>query len=284
MKRLLFAALTIYLHLSNFSFGFINQERLHSRKFNTIYGQGGLSSSYTFNDSIPSTTKEDQRTNTNTDDISSKNVSRGQGLTIAIVGAGVGGLSIASRIASSPETPPNTKVIILEKNSADMIGGRCGSFFRDVPGIGRFRFERGPSLLLLKDVYLNLFKDCGVDVNSKDFDLQIEQCAPAYQVVFDDGDAIQLGFPGNIEFANSQKLNRDQIKDLEKVSRDKMNEYEINGAVKWDQYMQSTAAFLECGLPNFIQEKLDLKSFPAFINEATREGFKVCLQEMKSKE
>ncbi len=195
-------------------------------------------------------------------------LSRGnkKGPTIAIVGAGVGGLSVASRIASSPKAPPNTKVIILEKNTADMIGGRCGSFFREVQGIGKFRFERGPSLLLLKDVYLNLFKDCAADAED-DFDLRIEQCAPAYQVVFDDGDAIQLGFP--------KALNSNELDKLEHISRNKMNEYEQGGAAKWDEYMQCTAAFLDCGLPNFIQEKLDIKSFPSFIYQATRGGFKV---------
>lgn len=198
------------------------------------------------------------------------------GLTIAIVGAGVGGLAVASRIASSPDIPPNTKVVILEKNSAEMKGGRCGSFFRDVPGIGTFRFERGPSLLLLKDAYLDLFKDCGVDVNNEEeFDLRIEQCAPAYQVVFDDGDAIQLGFPKNVDSADKEQLHRNEIDELEEISRNKMNAYEHDGAMKWDEYMKATAAFLDCGLPNFIEERFDLKSFPSFVSQATREGFKV---------
>jgi hypothetical protein len=187
--------------------------------------------------------------------------------TIAIVGAGVGGLSIASRIAASPDLPPSTKIVILEKNSHEKVGGRCGSFFRDVPGFGKFRFERGPSLLLLRDVYLDLFRDCGKD--AKDFGLGIKQCNPAYQVVFDDGDAIQLGFPKKAVLIN------DNVKKLEEISRRKMDEYENNGSTKWDEYMRATEAFLDCGLPNFIEERFDLKSFPSFIIEATRDGLKV---------
>ncbi len=182
--------------------------------------------------------------------------------TVAIIGAGVGGLAVASRIKN--ELGPSTKVIILEKNSKDKVGGRCGSWSIE-NDLGTFRFERGPSLLLLKDVYLDLFKDCRKD--PKDFNLEIEQCYPAYNVVFEDGDVIQLGF--------SKKSLNENMKKLEAASRQKMDAYEENGAERWDEYMRCTAAFLDCGLPNFIEEELDLKSFPSFITEAVRDGFKV---------
>jgi phytoene dehydrogenase-like protein len=86
------------------------------------------------------------------------------------------------------------------------------------------------------------------------------QCAPAYQVIFEDGDCIELGFPtGTMNERNQQ-------------SRLKMNSYEPNGAIKWDDYMRTMAAYLDCGLPNFIEERLDLASFPAFVIEALRDG------------
>eukprot|EP00522_Entomoneis_paludosa_P002673 CAMPEP_0172473010 /NCGR_PEP_ID=MMETSP1065-20121228/68640_1 /TAXON_ID=265537 /ORGANISM="Amphiprora paludosa, Strain CCMP125" /LENGTH=469 /DNA_ID=CAMNT_0013231179 /DNA_START=48 /DNA_END=1457 /DNA_ORIENTATION=- len=50
-----------------------------------------------------------------------------------------------------------------------------------------------------------------------------------------------------------------------------MNALEENGALKWDEYMTTCEAFLECGLPNFIEERLDLPSFPAFIVQSLRE-------------
>jgi hypothetical protein len=54
-----------------------------------------------------------------------------------------------------------------------------------------------------------------------------------------------------------------------------MNSYEKDGAAKWDEYMRATSAFLDCGLPNFIEEKLDLLSFPSFLTEALRDFGKV---------
>ena len=50
-----------------------------------------------------------------------------------------------------------------------------------------------------------------------------------------------------------------------------MNEWEPNGHEKWVQYLDTCAAYLDCGIPNFIEEKLELTSFPAFIWEALRE-------------
>jgi phytoene dehydrogenase-like protein len=188
---------------------------------------------------------------------------------VVVVGGGVGGLACASRIAfSCKELQHRTKVLVLEKNPKEMVGGRCGSFYRNVEGLGTFRHERGPSLLLLKDVYLDVFSDC--DKRAADFGLEFKQCSPAYQVVFEDGDTIQLGFPRDLKGNVS-------LQEAEQRSREKMNSYENNGAAKWDEYMQSTEAFLNCGLPNFIEEKLDLGSFPSFLIEAMKDGMKVSL-------
>jgi phytoene desaturase (3,4-didehydrolycopene-forming) len=60
----------------------------------------------------------------------------------------------------------------------------------------------------------------------------------------------------------------------ELLSRAKMNAFEPNGAAKWDEYMTACAAFLDCGLPNFIEERFDIKSFPAFLQQALRAGAK----------
>ena len=177
---------------------------------------------------------------------------------VIVVGGGVGGLAVASRIASVSDV---CQVIVLEKNK--FLGGRCGSF-AVATDKGTFRHERGPSLLLLKGVYDELFRDCSPGKSARDYGLDIKQCIPAYQVVFEDGDRIDLGFP--------KACNQQEMKELELKSIAKMESYEANGASKWDEYMVSAAAFLDCGLPNFIEEKFDLASFPAFLREALR-GF-----------
>ena len=178
---------------------------------------------------------------------------------VIIVGGGVGGLASAARIASSA-LEEQIEVLIVEKNG--QLGGRCGSFSVSTAK-GEFRHERGPSLLLLKDVYLDLFRDCSNNQkNASHYGLEMAQCAPAYQVVFEDGDRIELGFPSGSQ----------QHQDAERYSRLKMDGYEPNGATKWDDYMRTMAAFLDCGLPNFIEERLNLMSFPAFVMEALRDG------------
>jgi phytoene dehydrogenase-like protein len=185
--------------------------------------------------------------------------------TVAVVGGGVGGLATAARIKAEADAKVSNsvKVVLIEKNSSKMAGGRCGSFYVQNDK-GMFRHERGPSLLLLKDVYLELFSDCGK--SAEDFGLKMVQCKPAYQVVFEDGESIMLGFPEN----EDKKLWA-----MEKMSRDRMDAFEVNGASKWDEYMQNTQAFLDCGLPNFIEERLDLQSFPSFIKESLKDGLKV---------
>lgn len=176
---------------------------------------------------------------------------------VIIVGGGVGGLATAARVASASRDLP-LEVLILEKNGH--VGGRCGSFSVSTEK-GNFRHERGPSLLLLKDVYIDLFRDCSNNAkNASDYGLNMKQCDPAYQVIFEDGDCIELGFPTGV-------MNK-----AEQQSRLKMNSYEPNGAIKWDNYMRTMAAYLECGLPNFIEERLDLASLPAFLIEALRDG------------
>ena len=199
---------------------------------------------------------------------------------VIVIGAGVGGLATAARIRSSmsasslDENASEVEVFVLEKNGRDQLGGRCGSFDVTINDIGTFRHERGPSLLLLKEEYERLFEDCSVgdnDARSADgynsaaekFGLVMKQCIPAYQVVFDDGDAVQLGFPSS-EYSSGAM----------QASVDKLNSFETNGASKWNEYLNTCAAFLDCGLPNFIEEKLDLTSFPNFLWEALRDGGK----------
>lgn len=177
---------------------------------------------------------------------------------VIIVGGGVGGLSIAARIA-----PLAREVHIFEKNAR--IGGRCGSFHVSVPYInGTFRHEYGPSLLLLPHVYEQLFTDCGTTAQA--CGLEMKQCVPAYQCVFDDGDCILVGYPDDATTSSSSGKNRFRKEILE--SRQKMDSFEPGGAKRWDEYMAACQAYLDCGLPNFIEQRLDLASFPAFLRQA----------------
>jgi phytoene desaturase (3,4-didehydrolycopene-forming) len=212
--------------------------------------------------------------------------------TILIVGAGVGGLAMASRIRHyAQQHQHHWEVHILERNAR--VGGRCGSFLEEVNnttnksgGDGNipsvFRHEHGPSLLLLPHIYEELFIDCGTTAQA--CGLHIQECIPAYQCVFDDGDCIHIGYPDHRVpttgkstadvFTTTQRKTHTSPSYAKEIqaSRQKMDSWEPGGAARWDEYMRVCQAFLDCGLPNFIEERLDLASFPAFLQESLR-GF-----------
>lgn len=215
---------------------------------------------------------------------------------IVIVGAGVGGLATAARIATQV---PTAEITVLEKNGFDKVGGRCGSFTVDIDGVGSFRHERGPSLLLLKEEYETLFAECcpttttttttattasttssdetATETASQAYGLTMRQCIPAYQVVFDDGDTVSLGFPRSKCTSTTSSLTVEDIKQiqiLEQQSIAKFNSLETNGFMKWTDYLNTCSAYLDCGLPNFIENKLHLPSFPSFLYESLRENGK----------
>lgn len=77
----------------------------------------------------------------------------GGGQKAIVVGGGVGGLGMASRLANA-----GYEVTILEKN-AD-VGGRCRSESFEGGGEG-YRFDTGPSLMLLPDRYREQFTAVG---------------------------------------------------------------------------------------------------------------------------
>ena len=71
-----------------------------------------------------------------------------------VVGAGVGGLAAAARLAAQGHA-----VTVCE--AADEVGGKLGLAVADVPGLGQFRFDTGPSLVTLPQVFRDLFEATG---------------------------------------------------------------------------------------------------------------------------
>eukprot|EP00804_Cyclotella_cryptica_P014610 CCRYP_012648-RA/>CCRYP_012648-RA protein AED:0.10 eAED:0.10 QI:92/1/1/1/0.6/0.5/6/1526/676 len=201
---------------------------------------------------------------------------------VVIIGSGVGGLASAARIAAETRNWKDpVEIVVVEKNARDKLGGRCGSFSVDVEGVGTFRHERGPSLLLLKDEYESLFADCmnidsvGPMTAAERYGLVMKPCIPAYKVVFDDGMTVDLGFPRAKcagEFFTVEEIKR--IQQLEQKSIQQLNSIEPDGFQKWQDYLDTCAAFLDCGLPNFIEEKIDLGTLPKFLIESLKENAK----------
>ena len=73
---------------------------------------------------------------------------------VVVVGAGVGGLAAAARLAALGH-----QVTVCEAGEA--VGGKLGLVAHDVAGLGTFRFDTGPSLVTMPHVFHDLFDDTG---------------------------------------------------------------------------------------------------------------------------
>ncbi|WP_165874368.1 phytoene desaturase family protein [Rubrobacter taiwanensis] len=94
---------------------------------------------------------------------------------VAVVGAGVGGLAAAIRLRAA-----GFEVEVFEKNPEP--GGRMG-----VLRGGGFTFDTGPTLLLMTDVYRELFRSAGRRL--EDY-VELVPLEPNYRVHFGDGDSM----------------------------------------------------------------------------------------------
>jgi len=100
--------------------------------------------------------------------------------TAIVVGGGVGGLAVAGQLARA-----GMKVSLFEKN--DEVGGRCQS--RESTTVKGYRWDTGPSLLLLPAKYADAYKRLGSDVEKE---LKLKRVDPAYRVVFGDNTHIDV--------------------------------------------------------------------------------------------
>lgn len=71
-----------------------------------------------------------------------------------VIGAGMGGLCAAGRLKR--RLPGSAQVTVLEQNGRDTAGGRLGEYVWE-GAAGQYRWETGPSLLLLPEVYEETF-------------------------------------------------------------------------------------------------------------------------------
>jgi phytoene desaturase len=78
---------------------------------------------------------------------------------VVVVGAGVGGLAAAVRLAAAGH-----RVTVLEQ--ADAVGGKLGRYVGETPH-GTFRFDTGPSLLTLPQVFEDLFAAAGTRLSDE---------------------------------------------------------------------------------------------------------------------
>lgn len=97
-------------------------------------------------------------------------------MRVVVVGAGVGGLAAAARLAAARH-----KVTVCEQ--ASVVGGKLGLRER-ATAAGVFRFDTGPSLLTWPGVFADLFRDTGSPMNTV---LDLEPLDPIARYRFSDG-------------------------------------------------------------------------------------------------
>jgi len=96
-------------------------------------------------------------------------------MSVIIVGAGFGGLSLAALLSNAGKD-----VLVIEKNSEP--GGRA-RYYREKG----YTFDMGPSWYIMPDVYEKYFNDLGLDI-SDCYDLV--RIDPSYKIFFKDGEKI----------------------------------------------------------------------------------------------
>ncbi|MBZ0304082.1 MAG: phytoene desaturase [Anaerolineae bacterium] len=97
--------------------------------------------------------------------------------SVMVIGAGIGGIATAVHLARR-----GTHVTVFEKNQRP--GGRCDHFSRD-----GHRFDTGPTLLIMPEVYEAEFAALGVCLHDA---LDLRRVDPTYHLVFDDGCQLAL--------------------------------------------------------------------------------------------
>lgn len=126
--------------------------------------------------------------------------------SVAIIGAGIGGLASAVYLADS-----GYRVTIYEKNS--FAGGRCSRFVRD-----GHRFDLGATIFLMPEVYRDIFRTLGLNL---DEEFEFRPLTTLYNLYFDDGSVF--------DFTTDPAKMEAQMEAIEPGSYGRMQKYIAKG-------------------------------------------------------
>jgi phytoene desaturase len=110
---------------------------------------------------------------------------RRQRPTIAIIGAGPGGLAAATLLAAN-----GARVTVFEKD--EVVGGRT----RTLTSPEGYRFDLGPTFFLYPRILREVFASCGADL---DEEVELIQLDPQYRLIFEGEPTATLDATGNLD-------------------------------------------------------------------------------------
>ncbi|KJZ75183.1 hypothetical protein HIM_05377 [Hirsutella minnesotensis 3608] len=174
--------------------------------------------------------------------------------TAIVVGAGVGGVASAARLAKA-----GFDVTVLEKNG--FTGGRCSLIHHE-----GYRFDQGPSLLLLPHLFAEAFHDLDTSLEAEGVELL--KCEPNYKLWFSDGERFDL----STDLARMKsEIERWEGKDGFERYLDFLQEahrhYELSVA---HVLRQNFTSLLSMVRPGFLRHLLDLHPFESIYRRASR--------------
>lgn len=126
-----------------------------------------------------------------------------------IIGAGIGGIATAIYLARE-----GYAVSVYEKNS--LPGGRCGQLVRD-----GHRFDLGATMLLMPDIYRNIFDSLGIPLFENDEIIPLENL---YKIYFDNNDVMTFSCDKELMKIQHEKMEQGSFARSEKYVK---NGYEI---------------------------------------------------------
>ncbi|UCD98259.1 MAG: phytoene desaturase [Chloroflexota bacterium] len=134
---------------------------------------------------------------------------------VIIIGAGMGGLATALRLAYQ-----GFEITVVEKQSRP--GGRSNVLMEN-----GFRMDMGPTILVMKDVFEDTYRAIGKDLNER---IDFVQLDPNYRVYFHDDTYIDL-------YSNMAKLAR-EVEKVERGSAERLFDFIGTSAKKYELGMK----------------------------------------------
>lgn len=147
---------------------------------------------------------------------------RADGREVLVVGAGLGGLAAAIRLRHQ-----GYQVTVLERHAVP--GGRCGLWESE-----GFRFDTGPTLLLMVEYLHALFRDVGRRLEAY---LDLVQLDPNYRVHYADGRTLDV----------TSRLNR-MLQEVERI--------EPGAGPRLLGFLSATAQLYRVGLDGFVDRNV----------------------------